>query len=364
MNKFFKLNYTYNNYHQNHIFNLSWIANQGLEYKEIDILEQRIQDVKELLRLPGVDVNGEIIYAGKGSNIPRHKLKSYIEENSLKKTSRVQIANTIIFDKNEIEDVLAYYNRANKDEFAFIEFTKEIYDIVISYSNSNRDRYSHFDKEIKSKIGKTWVIEKDRYYALPSDLKKIINCTEFKECYEMANYRTQKILDICSVIDVYLKDKDTKSIVWDDYMLEILNSDGIELDAEYLETFHSMLKSNEPSDIQLALEMLTNINLEKDGLTVALLLNEYKDKFSWGTGNQSQAYKTLNKYFESKEIYWKHDFRGFSAGLWNYYSNDNKAKEIISGFIQNNINKYLSHTVDGFVLQIDSFNLSLYKRKK
>ena len=364
MNKFFKLTYQYNNYHQNHIFNLSWIANQGLEYKEIDILEQRIQDVKELLKLPGVDVNGEIIYAGKGSNIPRHKLKSYIEENSLKKTSRVQTANTIIFDKNEIEDVLAYYNRASKDEYAFIKFTKEIYDIVISYSNSNRDRYSHFDKGIKSKIGKTWVIEKDRYYALPSDLKKIINCTEFKECYEMANYRTQKILDICSVIDVYLEDKDTKSIVWDDYMLEILNSDGIELDAEYLETFHSMLKSNEPADIQLALEMLTNINLEKDGLTVALLLNEYKDKFSWGTGNQSQAYKTLNKYFESKEIYWKHDFRGFSAGLWNYYSNDDNSKEIISGFVQNNINKYLNTTIDGFVLQIDSFDLSLHKRKK
>lgn len=364
MSEFFKISYQYNNYQQYHQFSFSWWYNQGLEYKEVNTLENRIQDVKELLKLPGSDINGEIIYAGKGSNVPRHKLKSYIEENNLKKTSRIQTANTIVFDKKEIEEVLSYYKRAKKDEFAFIEFTKEICDIIINYLNTTNNLYSNFKDEIKNKIGKIWAIEKDNYYDLPSELKKMINCTEFKECYEMHNYRTQKILDICSVIDVYLEDKDTKSIVWDDYMLETLNSDGIELDAEYLETFHNMLKSNETSDTQLALEMLTNINLEKDGLAVALLLNEYRDKFGWGTGTQSQAYKTLNKYFSSKGIHWKDDFRAFSAELWNCYASDNKAKEIIGGFVQNNINKYLNRIGDEFILQIDNFNLSLYKRKK
>ena len=86
---------------------------------------------------------------------------------------------------------------------------------------------------------------------------------------------------------------------------------------------------------------------------------------SWGNGNtNNQAYKTLDRYFGNKGINWKMDFRTFTTGLFNNYS-DEKSREIISNFLLSNINIFLSHNgfrLDGEFLQIDSFKISKHKK--
>ena len=87
----------------------------------------------------------------------------------------------------------------------------------------------------------------------------------------------------------------------------------------------------------------------------------------WGNGNTgSQAYKTLDRYFLNKGIDWKRDYRSFSAGLYKNYANDKGAKEIIEQFVLQNINRYLTENgfgVQGCILQIDSFKVSLHNKK-
>jgi hypothetical protein len=88
------------------------------------------------------------------------------------------------------------------------------------------------------------------------------------------------------------------NIIWDDNILETLNSDGIDLDDDYVSTLDSMFSSREPDNIRLAIEMMSNVNLNKYGLTIALLLNKHSSNMNWGNGNTgSQAYKTLDRYF-------------------------------------------------------------------
>ena len=96
-------------------------------------------------------------------------------------------------------------------------------------------------------------------------------------------------------------------------------------------------------NIKLAIEMLSNVNLEKHGLTIALLLNRWKDRMSWGQGNTySQAFKTLDRYFRNKGIDWKKDFRSLGADLYNNYKKE-EDREIISRFVIDNLNKYLGY---------------------
>jgi hypothetical protein len=47
---------------------------------------------------------GDTIYASKASEIPRFKLKEYIKDNNLKKTSRVGMANVVIINKGYFND--------------------------------------------------------------------------------------------------------------------------------------------------------------------------------------------------------------------------------------------------------------------
>ena len=51
----------------------------------------------------------------------------------------------------------------------------------------------------------------------------------------------------------------TINILFDEDFLTDLNADGIELDNDYLATLSSMFESREQANINLALEMLSNI---------------------------------------------------------------------------------------------------------
>jgi predicted metal-dependent peptidase len=113
--------------------------------------------------------------------------------------------------------------------------------------------------------------------------------------------------------------------------------------------------------------MMANVNLNKFGLTIALLLNKYKEAMNWGNGNTgSQAYKTLDRYFKNKGINWRYDFREFSTGLYKNYSHNEEAKKTIEYFVLGNVNNYLRE--NGFILdegylQIDNFKISLHSKK-
>ena len=206
----------------------------------------------------------------------------------------------------------------------------------------------------------------DEYSNYPLAFKQVLGNLDWKDLYEQDSYRTQNIEDIFDVLLNYFKNPHG-NIIWDDTILEKFNSDGIDLDDDYISTLDSMFSSGEPDNVRLAIEMMSNVNLEKSGLTIALLLNKHKNAMNWGNGNTgSQAYKTLDRYFKNKDINWKYDFRVFSAGLYKNYSHNEEAKRTIEHFVLGNVNNYLSENgmrLDGGYLQIDNFKVSLHSKK-
>ena len=123
-----------------------------------------------------------------------------------------------------------------------------------------------------------------------------------------------------------------------------------------------MFESKLQDNINLALEMLSNVNIEKNSLTIALFLNKHKSKFVWGSGlsiNTNNSFKSTLKYFKSKNINFDHDWRSFSANLYKLHKNNPKNLEIINDFIQQNINQYLKEFNPNHYIEVKLESLAL-----
>jgi len=358
--------YSYNTYQKIGYFYTGWDSVSDKKFHTQTELQDCKGKINAILNNSGNGKIGKVLYVGKGSNVPRHKVKIFIEENKIKKTSLIENSDTIFFDKKVIRDVYKWFDQCKEVKISIIPFTKDLLEVIRTVNSSSRQtnylkQYTDaFDK--KSNL----VIYQNDYKDYPQEFVKALGNLVWEDYYEQNTYRTKNIEDILDTLLCYFKNPHG-NIIWDDTILEKFNSDGIDLDDDYISTLDSMFASREPDNIKLAIEMMSNVNLNKFGLTIALLLNKHKDAMNWGNGNTgSQAYKTLDRYFKNKGINWKYDFRTFSAGLYKNYSHDEEAKKIIEHFVLGNINNFLSENgfrLDGGCLQIDSFKVSLHSKK-
>ena len=348
----------------NGYFYTSWYDGNNKSFYTKDELEKHKANIKTIFNNEGNGKIGKTIYVGKGSNAPRHKIKMLVEENKIKKTTIIENSDTVIFDKKIINDVYKWFDNCKEVKIVNVPFTKDLLDTINKY-NSGRPNYAKQYEEFFVKKYSLLISHSD-YIDYPSDFKQVLGNLAWEEYHEQHTYRTKNIQDVFDTLQCYFKNPHN-NIIWDDEILETLNSEGIDLDEDYVNTLDSMFASREPDNIRLAVEMMSNVNLNKYGLTIALLLNKYSQAMSWGNGNTgSQAYKTLDRYFLNKGIDWKRDYRSFSAGLYKNYANDKGAKEIIEQFVLQNINRYLTENgfgVQGCILQIDSFKVSLHNKK-
>jgi len=356
----------FSNYSNYGYFYLSYNDVKDYSFHNEDELEFHKNRLTTLLNNEGKGTMKKVLYVGKASNIPRHKIKAFISENKIKKTSLIENADTVIFDKKIINDVYNWFNKSSLKKVAIIPLTQKLLDGIvqhnISFSQITGRNNSTPDLGNQLKNKENIIIYEYDYNNFTSQAKAIFGNLKWVDYYEQSNYRVKNLREIYETLEYYFKNPHG-NIIWDDVILDTLNNDGIDLDNDYLDSLNSMFNSGDKGNIQLALEMLNNVNLEKHGLTVALLLNKYKDITNWGTGNTSNsAFKTLDRYFINKGIVWKSDFRTFSTGLYKNYFQDEEAKKIIELFVLENINSFLGEggfRLDGRCLQIDSFKLSL-----
>ena len=352
--------YFYNSYYDNNLNTKEFLKEEELHSKK--------KQLETLLSNEGKGVVGNVLYVGKGSNVPRHKIKMFIEENKIKKTTIIENSDTVIFDKKIIKDVHKWISNFKEVKIAIVPITKAIADEMIRLNSLSNNTYQsqNYHRQVSAAVMRNanMILYYDEWSAFPQSLKNIIPIIEWIDCYEQDNYRTKNIQDVFDTVNYY-SENPHGNIIWDDVILETLNSEGIDLDEDYVDTLNSMFASNDNDNIKLALEMMSNVNLEKHGLVIALLLNKWKGVMSWGNGNTGgQAYKTLDRYFRNKGINWKIDYRTFTTGLFKNYT-DEESREIIADFLLRNINSFLSENnfrLDGEFLQIDSFKISKYKK--
>ena len=312
--------------------------------------------IEELLNQSPNTNLGDKVYFGKLSNIPRHRIKEYFENSTNKKTSRVEQANTIVFSREYLTRFKNALKKLELKELLPLEKTQILQDYI--FKNSTEWAY----KKIVPVFNNDTPLYLISYYKndnlinnLVPNLKRIIDTTKIKTQYVEALYRDNYIKEVLTYLDLVLQNP-SLNILFDEDFLTDLNAEGIELDNDYLSTLSSMFESREQANINLALEMLSNVNIEKNYFSIALLLNRYQNLFSWGSGlsmSQNKSFKSIEKYLQDKGINYQSDWRSFNAALYKNSQNDPEKIEIITRSILDNLNKYMKEGNGGSLNLLD-----------
>jgi hypothetical protein len=303
---------------------------------------------------------GDKVYLGKLSNIPRHRVKEYFENSTSKKTSRVEQANTIIFSREYLLNFKKDLKKLELKESLFIEKTQILQDYI--RRNSTEWAYKKIEPVFKSNTPLLLI----SYYkntnltnSLVPNFKRVIDTAQVKTQYVESLYRDTYTKEILNYLDLVLENPSINILFDEDFLMD-LNSDGIELDADYLATLNSMFESREQANINLALEMLSNVNIENNYFTIALLLNKYQNLFSWGSGlsmSQNKSFKSIEKFLKDKGINYQADWRAFNSALYKNSQNEPEKVEIIIRSVLENLNKYMKEG-NGGGLNLTSIKLA------
>jgi hypothetical protein len=342
--------------HNNHYGTEGNIFFTKEEYKKYKDLVNSLLNQKVDTTLTGK------IYLGKLSSLPRHKIKDYFKENKVSKTSRLDQSDTIILNKEHLvefnkmfESASSWYRLKPCKVYRFdSEHDKEY---IENHSKSYYNQKINFDDLF------IVLIRKDNKNKVTPKLVNFLQGKKSEDLFYKSLYREKNLVEVHNYLEYILKNPNVK-IIFDENIMDPLNEDGFELDEEYLTTLDGMFESKSQDNINLALEMLSNVNIEKNSLTIALFLNKHKSKFSWGTGlsiTKNNSFKSTLKYFKSKDINLDADWRSFSANLYKLHKDNPKNLDIIKDFTLQNINMYLkqfSSDGKGFI-ELTSFDLAL-----
>lgn len=286
---------------------------------------------------------------------PRYKFKDYFEENNIVK-SRYGKATSIVLNKQLVTDFLKLINHLSPKNIVLLENLQENDPNFSILSNYTKTKLGRYVEDIDITPGSDYLIEvKD-----PKDLPRLNG----EQLYSYSLYRERKIEDLYEFLTT-LK-SDNKSVIWEEDLLPILNKDGFDLDDDYLETLDGMFQSRKQDNIDMALEMMCNVDLDSNFLTIALLLNKYREQFSWGSGlslKRHRGFKSVLNYFESNGVNFDVDFRQFCKELLVKFEGDAESTTIITNFLLGNINRLLSERVWGMGDNCDPIQLESIKLK-
>ena len=294
----------------------------------------------------------DIIYTTKSSEIPRFKLKEFIKENGVKKTTRSNYANIFILNRGIFNDLV---KKLKYGKHLFINDSMvNDNNFKIWFPDKTSSTVTNHNKSIinncKNKNQAFYVNTDNMQYLDPAFKKNLSaknyfdDSTHIEEGTFVSIYRETKLIDLLTLIISSSSNilNGNIKIVWDEDLFVNLNKEGIELDDEYLQTLRDMLFSKDESNIKLGFEMMSNLVINQPTLlTISFLLNEmfYTTKFRPSYySNTNTNLKALLKLLKTKGIAWDRDWKMFGTGLRNNFK-DGKEGDIVKKFLLDNINR-------------------------
>ena len=291
----------------------------------------------------------DVVYATKASDIPRFKLKEFIKENKLRKTSRAGMASVFIINKGYFYDLVKRLKYGehyfiNKD-IALNNYTTILGTTMKKNGASLMDMFKHYTDQNTFMYVDTRPNDlKDTFTKNPGAESVFNNSVHLTKGTIFDVYREAKLIDllnlICNNTSNIINGK--IRVVFDEDLFVTLNKEGIELDDEYLQTLRDMLFSKDDANVKLGFEMMSNLVVNDHMLlSTSFLLNElvHQTRFrpSYYTNNNTNL-KALLKVLKTKGIAWERDWKTFGTGLRNNFKTGVEG-DIVKKFLLDNINR-------------------------
>ena len=310
-----------------------WNVKQFIEKTDVDDIMSVINNIQTNMPTLKPKLN---VLIDKQSDIPRPKLKEFINDNGLNKVTTLSKADIIVVRRDTIKELL-------KNELITHYFVP--------------------DKEIKKIISKDILLDD---FEVVLDVKKIESNTKANDseyhrvktlCSEkvgwvLDGYRNTKLNDSINFILSLIGTKAT--VVFDDCLMSTLNKDGLDIDDEIYETLKSMLLSRETDTFNLGIEMLSNINLDNNLFKISLLMNEAynKGRFSSLSQYTNKNFRALLSYLDAHKIRWNQQWEVYGMSMWIKFKNteyQDSIKNYIISNINDRFNKYNRDEVDQII---------------
>jgi len=315
-----------------HVRNNYWNIKQFIEEADVNNIMGVINNIQE--SMPTLKPKSNVLI-DKQSDIPRPKLKEFINDNGLNKVTTLSKADIIIVRRDSIKELLknelktCYFVPNNEVKKVNVYAADGDYEVILdnegieANSRANDAEYHRVKILCSEKVG--WALD---------------------------GYRNKKIDESIYFIMSLIGTKAT--IVYDDCLMSTLNKDGLDIDDEIYETLKSMLLSRENDTFNLGIEMLSNINLDNNLFKISLLMNEAynKGRFSSLSQYTNKNFRALLSYLDAHKIRWNQQWEVYGMSMWIKFKNteyQDSIKNYIISNINDRFNKYNRDEVDQII---------------
>lgn len=246
------------------------------------------------------------IMIDKTSDVPRPKMKEFIQDNGHKKVTLLSKADVVVVRRETAKLIL----NTSLQSFKFLSKNDS------TRLNSSVTKRMIFDpNQNDNNMDQEWFDVKGR-------------CTD--EVGLMFNsYRTKVVNEGIAFLMSLVGSG--KTLVYDDAFLNTLNKDGLDLDNEIFETLQGMLLSNDTETFKLGIEMLGNVNLESNLFKISLLMNEVftkTNRFNALSQYSSKNFKSLLGYLDANGIRWNQKWEMYGMSMYNKFKDTEYAYSI------------------------------------
>jgi hypothetical protein len=230
----------------------------------------------------------------KSANVPRYKVREIKDKYNLSVVRDFSKADTVVISKNELRDHITsgrfdyMYSRntvkQTLEALYVLRYPRQIFGF-----NSRLIELIDNKELIKSDI--------DKLNALPSDIEYIVfnyqNNNRFSEVKTKLGiydtFENDRTIDRY-VYDTLLQIKG-KNVITDSALQSILGSS--EMEHENYVFIDQLLRSNDPSNVELGLTLMANCNFEESQHYLLILLGDYFSKHRYVNYCHSVAFKSL-----------------------------------------------------------------------
>ena len=309
---------------------------KNLYFDSLQISKLRLK-ISQLLENSNTINSSDLIYTNSSSDIPRFKLKEFMKEKGISRTSRVEQSTCILLSKKLLQELKEMKQLVdNKETIYFI--SEELVNILYSRWENDKNYYSRPEKP-SSNLDKWLYLPKHFLEPSASRNKNYVNdlanskkygkyvSTHFtKEEVHIIDHRNKKWVDLLDTIN-FLYENPKIKVVFDEDLFKDLNKEGMVLDLDIESTLKDMIYSKDKDNIKLGLELISNLEVNDYALyKISLLLNNFinmgNDRLNRNNRAQitqlsmnNRNLKTLLNTFKTKDIYWDKDWKSFASGL-------------------------------------------------
>lgn len=309
-----------------------------------DLYKEGVNKIREILKTKSSFSPLEKVYVSKWCKIPRDKLDKYFEDNNIKR----------VWNYNKADYVII-----NKEELKFLSENKAVKSLYLKLDPNNEDEKTFIENNFYLSKVKKQIF---KYHFIITNLDEFSSNITFNLLKKQYNpqelYSFIDVKGINSRIEIfdlikYIIENPKLKVVFDHEVLDNINSEGLEMNSEVIESLYSMLSKGTESDIKLALEIVSGIDFKNYKFELAILFNKFSHIIkAYGTYNS--GCKIVSNYLLSNNLNYKEDWRKF---IYNFMKNYPEQENLIKEYFKTEIERMFEDDDGSFLIKIKNIEL-------